>query len=78
MFSVLPPLTVIPCEAVSVLPSQRIRCTVPLTVMRLLTVTLLFTEYHVSVLSAPSVVVLPVTKVGLFASIYTNVCVAVW
>jgi len=47
-----------PALAVSFAPSQRIRWTMPLTVMRVVMVTLLFTTYQVVLPAEPHVTVL--------------------
>ena len=48
MVSELPSLTLMPFVAFSVNPSLRMRCTSPVTVTRVLIVTLLFTTYQCS------------------------------
>ena len=66
MFNVFPSLTVIPLFAYISFPSQRIRLTVPLTVIRLLlALTLLLTTYQAFPPSVPHAVSVPVTTVAV-------------
>ncbi len=65
MVRLLPSLTLMPPLTVRLHPSARMRFTLPVTVTRVLMVTLLFTTYQPSLLSSPHVVSLSVTSVAL-------------